>query len=32
VRFPGFEIDVLSATGPRVDSVRVRPLAREPEV
>ena len=32
VLFPGFEIDVLSATGPRVDSVRVRPLAREPEV
>jgi CBS domain containing-hemolysin-like protein len=32
VRFPGFEIDVVSATGPRVDSVCVRPLAREPEV
>jgi len=32
VRFPGFEIEVLSAAGPRVDSVRVRPLAREPEV
>jgi CBS domain containing-hemolysin-like protein len=32
VRFPGFEIEVLSVTGPRVDSVRVRALAREPEV
>jgi CBS domain containing-hemolysin-like protein len=32
VRFPGFEIEVLSAAGPRVENVRVRPLAREPEV
>ncbi len=32
VPFPGFEIEVMSVTGPRVDSVRVRPLVREPEV
>jgi CBS domain containing-hemolysin-like protein len=32
VRFPGFEIEVLSVVGPRVENVRVRPLAREPEV
>ncbi len=32
IAFPGFEIEVLSVAGPRVDSVRVRPLAREPEV
>jgi CBS domain containing-hemolysin-like protein len=32
VRFPGFEIDVVSVVGPRVENVRVRPLAREPEI
>jgi CBS domain containing-hemolysin-like protein len=32
VPFPGFEIEVLSVVGPRVDSLRVRPLTREPEV
>jgi CBS domain containing-hemolysin-like protein len=32
VRFPGFEIEVLSVAGPRVENLRVRPLAREPEV
>jgi putative hemolysin len=34
VRFPTFEIVVESVSGPRVDSVRVRPLnpAQDPEV
>jgi CBS domain containing-hemolysin-like protein len=32
VLFPGFAIDVLAASGARVESVRVRPLVREPEI
>lgn len=31
VRFPGFEIEVESVSGPRVDKVRVRPLASASE-
>jgi CBS domain containing-hemolysin-like protein len=29
VHFPGFEMEVLSVDGPRVESVRIRPVARE---
>jgi CBS domain containing-hemolysin-like protein len=32
VLFPGFAIDVLAASGARVESVRVRPLVSEPEI
>ena len=30
VRFPDFELEVLSMDGPRIDRVRVRPVAAEP--
>jgi CBS domain containing-hemolysin-like protein len=30
VRFPDFEVEVLSMDGPRIDRVRVRPVAAEP--
>ncbi|HEX9771874.1 MAG TPA: hemolysin family protein [Steroidobacteraceae bacterium] len=29
VHFPGFEMEVLSVDGPRVENVRIRPVARE---
>ena len=32
VRFPEFEVEVLSMDGPRIERVRVRPAAAEPVV
>ncbi len=30
VRFPEFEVEILSIDGPRIERVRVRPVEREP--